>query len=338
MSTSSLQTLNSGDQLDGGAGTDELYAVINGSVTPASMSGIENVSITTVTTGATIDFTNATGITSLVNQASTVALAISGVSSTTPVTVRDTTAVVNQTITYNDVTGSADSATVGIINVTAGATLVVPGVETLTLNSTGSSANVLVGVTAAAATTLNITGTAAITPGTLSTTITTVDGSAHTGTGSSGITATTSATTSTTVTGGTANDAIDTSTSGGSDSISGGAGNDTVTYTLGLDVTDTVAGGDGTGDALVLTTALATGYTAPTTATISGFETLSVSDALAAALTTANIQAGISTLTLAGTAAGFAVNLEAGSKTVNLGAALAVGALTNNQQLSHNGS
>lgn len=41
LSSSGLQTLNSGDRLDGGAGTDELFAVVNGSVTPASMSGIE---------------------------------------------------------------------------------------------------------------------------------------------------------------------------------------------------------------------------------------------------------------------------------------------------------
>jgi hypothetical protein len=34
LSTSSLQTLNSGDRLNGGAGTDELYAVVNSSVTP----------------------------------------------------------------------------------------------------------------------------------------------------------------------------------------------------------------------------------------------------------------------------------------------------------------
>lgn len=328
LSTSSLQTLNSGDQLAGGAGTDELYAVINGSVTPALISGIENVSITNVTTAATIDFSNATGITSLVNQASTIDMSISGVSSALAVTVRDTSTTADQTITYNDVTGSADSATVGIINVTGGnATLIVPGVETLTLNATGSTANVLAGVTAAAATNLNITGTAAVTPGTLSTTITTVDGSAHTGTGASGLTITTSATTTTTVTGGTGNDAINTSNSGGADSITGGAGNDTVTYTAGLDVTDTISGGYGTGDRLVTTSALAAAYALPTTPTITGFETLRLSTALGAALSTANVQAGITTLDLRAGSGTFTATLETGAQKVLIGPANA-GVLT----------
>jgi len=140
ISSSSLQTLNSGDSMDGGAGNDTLFAVITGSVTPSTMKNIENVSVTNTTTASVIDFSNATGLSAVTNQASTVGLTMSGISKSGPtVTVRDTS-IAGQVVSYNDVTGSADSATVFMNNLTSGSTLTVAGVETLTLNSGGIAA------------------------------------------------------------------------------------------------------------------------------------------------------------------------------------------------------
>ena len=205
LSTSSLQTLNSGDTLDGGTGTDTLYAVVIGSATP-TLTNIENVAITATTT-STIDFTNATGVSSISNTGSTVALTLSGISASGPaVTVRDTSAAFTQVVNYSDVTGSADSATVVINNVSGSAALSVPGVETLTLESNGTTANVLATLTSAAATKVNVTGVNGLTvTAALGSTVTQLDASANTGTGITAIMATT---TSNTITGSAGNDSL----------------------------------------------------------------------------------------------------------------------------------
>lgn len=329
LSTSSLQTLNSGDQLAGGTGTDELYAVINGSVTPAAMSSIENVSITNITHAATIDFSNASGITSLVNQGSTVALTISGVSTDLGITVQDTS-IAGQAIVYANVTGSADSATVKLQNVTDAATLTAANIETLTLNSAGSTSNVLANLLATSATTIDITGTQALTftAMTNASAATVIDASANSG----GVTMSPLTVTATSISGGSGNDAI-TRTIAVSDSISAGEGNDTVTFTGAgrLDAADTIYGGDGTDDLVGNVTDL-TALTIPTTAIITGFEEITISDALAGnTLTTANVQAGIDTVELAVANAGASViTFEAGTKTVNLTAGLSTTGLTVN--------
>ena len=132
--------------------------MINGSVTPSTMTNIETFYVTNVSTlaVASIDFSNATGLTNVSNQSSTFGTTLTGLASTVNVTVRDTT-LAAQTVTFNDVTGSADSATININNVTGNATLVVAGVETLTLDSEGSVTNVFASTTMAATTKLNVT-------------------------------------------------------------------------------------------------------------------------------------------------------------------------------------
>jgi hypothetical protein len=266
-------------------------------------------------------------LTSVTSQGSTNTTTIQGLSKSVATTVRDTTFA--HTINFSDVTGTADAATITLANNTGG-THVIPLVEALTINSTGSVVNTPT-LTATSTTSLAFTGTAGLTTVLADATIRTIDGSGHTGTGANGLTITTAATTATTITGGTGNDSFNTSTSGGSDSISGGAGNDTVTFTANLDVTDTVAGGDGAGDILILTTGLATGYTKPTVPTITGFETLRVSTALAGDMTVANVQSGITTVRLAGKdGTARAVTLDAGTQTLQLSAALGAGALTIN--------
>ena len=325
LSTTSLQTLNSGDQLDGGAGTDELFAVINSSATPAKIANIENVALT-ATTAATVNLSNASGITSLTNQGSTVGLTISGIATTQVVTIKDTTAAL-QVLTYNSVTGTADSAAVALSNVTGTATLTVAGVETLTLNSTGS-ANTLADLIAANVTTLNITGDKAMTFTTLANaTATTIDAS----TATAAVTLTAAGATASTITGGAGNDAF-TRALITADSISGGAGNDRVTFgDDALTATDTVNGGDGTDDLVGFTSDLIA-LTALTTPLITNFEEITVSDALAGnTLTTASVQAGITTVELAVANAGASViTMEAGTKSVKLTAGLSTTGLTVN--------
>ena len=317
MSTSSLQTLNSGDQLDGGEGTDELYAVINGSVTPAVLKNIENVTITNTTTAGIFDFSNATGITSLSNQGSTVGLTMSGLALTQTVTIKDT-AIAAQVVAYSDVTGTADSATINLSNVTGAATLTAAGIETLTLNS-GGSANTLANLLATSATTLTLTGDKALTftAMTNATAATVIDASAMT----AAVTMSPLTATSTTITGGSGADAI-TRTIVIADSISAGTGNDTVTFTGAgtLTAADSVNGGDGT-DILVAPRAGFTLVAAATTQLVSNFETLTVSDALGASLTIADIQAGITTVNLAAGAGAFGLTMEAGAQTVTIAAA-----------------
>jgi len=325
ISSSSLQTLNSGDSLDGGAGSDALFAVVTGSVTPSALKNIEVVNVTNTTTAATVDLSNSTGLTSVTNQASTVALTLAGVSKTGPVvTVRDT-AIAGQVVSFNDVTGTADSASVTINNVQSGSSLTVAGVETLTLVSEGTTANALgsstvAGLVAANATTLKITGTQGLSFSTsaIPATVTTLDVSGNTSS-PVGITAVMGATTSNTIVGGAGNDSF-TVVSTGTDSISAGAGNDTVWYSTGTWTTaDTVDGGAGTTDTIRLLAASVAGVATPTTYATTNFERVQVTDALAAATyTPANISAAATTLNVTG-------NTSNAGATITTGAALSAG-------------
>ena len=320
ISSSSLQTLNSGDSLDGGAGNDTLYAVITGSVTPSALKNIENVNVTNTTTGATIDFSNATGLSAVTNSASTVALNMSGISKSGPtVTVRDT-AIAGQVVAFSDVTGSADSATVVINNVVSGATLTVAGVETLTLKSDGSTANVITTLTTANTTSLNITGSIAMNVGTLGSTITKLDASGSTLTGT-GVTAIMAATSANTITGSAGNDTL-TIVSTGADSISAGAGNDSIQFSTGTwTAADTIDGGAGNDTLRVLATTIA-GAATPTTYATTNVEFVQITDALAAAVyTPANISATATELNITG-------NTSSTGATITTGAALSVSGAT----------
>lgn len=130
------------------------------------------------------------------------------------------------------------------------------------------------------------------------------------------------------VLGGVGNDGITAGT--GVVSLNGGDGNDTFTVSglttnLAAGTSDTIVGGLGT-DTLVAASADLTAILAPVlpaVATISGIESLTVSDALAGDLVLANVQAGIDTLTLNGLAgAARTVTADGGSRAINLAVAL----------------
>jgi len=314
LSTSSLQTLNSGDRLDGGAGTDEIIAILNTNVTPTTFAGIENVFVTATAT-ATLDLAAATGVTSVTSQGSTAATTISGISKSVNVTLRDSAQA--QTVTRTDVSGTADSNTVNISNLSQLTTVAttLAGIETLTLNSTGGASAIGL-LTAANTKSLIITGDKAVTiVDAIATTtpITSVNASAHTAVDGVGVVFTGGFNgANMTVTGGAGNDSFK-FLAAGTVLADGGAGNDTFTFdgTATLTTSDSVAGGAGISDTISTTTAEAIAFTAvPTTYAISGIERLTLSDALVGgnAITLANIDTNINriTQTLANTNAGTA--------------------------------
>ena len=317
LSTGSLQTFNSGDRLDGGDGTDELLAVVNGSVTPASMLNIENLTATVTTNASTIDLANATGLTAVSLTGATAAATLSNIATSVAVTLRDS--AVAHTVTYSDVAGAANAATVDVMNMSQGTGVVttIAGIETLTINAT-SSDSALGTLTAAATTTLNVTGDKELTVvDNLGSTILTVDGSTSTGGmdldfGGTNIT----------VTGGSGNDALSFEAAGDV-VVDGGAGNDTFTFdaTGTFTTADTVTGGDGT-DTLSATSAnLVTASSAtPTTYTVTGIERLTANTAVAngAAITLGNISETANRLTLTAANAGTSTfNFNAGDSTLS---------------------
>ena len=327
LSTSSLQTINSSDSLNGGAGADQLVGVITSSVTPLSLASIETVAITVNTAASTFDATNGADVTAITAQGATFAATLQGFGKTTAVTLRDS--ALAHTVTYNDVTGSADSATVNVTNMsqTTGIATTIAGVETLTLNVAGSAANIGV-LTAAATSTLNVTGDKNLTiVDNLGTTFLTMDASASTGAVNVDFSGT-----DVTATGGTGADTFSFEAVG-TVVATGGAGNDTMQFdaTGTLTTADTVTGGDGV-DTLSATSAnLVTASAAtPTTYNITGIETVSANTAVATGvtidLTNLSTSANYLELTLAN-AGTSTFNFNAGSSTLENTAA-SVGGIT----------
>jgi Ca2+-binding RTX toxin-like protein len=131
-----------------------------------------------------------------------------------------------------------------------------------------------------------------------------------------------------TVSGGTGNDSIDGS-AGGNDSLAGGVGNDTFTMGSGLGSGDTIDGGDGTGDTLVVT---ASSVSSADFLNVSNVEILQLNASTVTLtgsipFTTFDLtNTGVTTLTLgAGYSAATTVNLGSGDSLINTaGVALTV--------------
>jgi len=355
-----IATLNNLDALDGGEGTDTLNVELNGVVvTPVALTSIEQINITSTAANSNLDLTNSTGLTGITSSASAGSLTLSNIQSTaTAVTISNSTQAHTINFAAAAVAGAADSVSVSLNNVTADPLLTIgAGVETLALNVAGTNDvdTAFAGaVTVVGAGTLTLTAAADAVLG-----ATTVDASlnsggitvamsnaAHTVTGGSGADNITGATgTANRLTGNGGNDTI--TAGSGNDTVSGGDGNDSIVSGAGVDNldggagndtfnmgtagdlaaagTDTIIGGDGT-DTLRTTSADAIAYTTPATRTISGIENLTLADALEGALTVANIDTAITTVSIAGSGAGGAADSivgPAGTLTVNLSAALA---------------
>ncbi len=288
----------------GGAGNDELTAVINASITPASITDIETISLT-ATAAVTADMSNVTGATTISNQGSTFALTLSGLGVATTVNLQDTSTA-GQVFTFSSVTGTADAATIGLKNVSTTADASVLGIETLTLDSSGSGTNTLATLTTDTATKLVVTGTRGlvITNNTISP-LAYVDASANTALDGIGVDMD-MAVGAVTVIGGAGNDTFEFNVAGAVSAV-GGAGNDSFNFTGTTNtftIADTVAGGDGTADAIIVdfddAIAITTAMTSSTGGTVTGVERLRLNgftdEATARTVTLANISSELTTV------------------------------------------
>lgn len=335
LSTSSTNTLNALDQLDGGLGTDTLNAVVAASVTPKKLTSIETVVGTSSGGAVAIDLVNSTDVTSVTSNSSS-----GGILTFNNIPAGASLGATSQAVgaTFNfETTSGTESASLAVDGVTGGSTVLsVDGIETISVTANGSDSAYTLAADAAQGT-LTFAGAAASTV--LMTDVLAVsnfDASATTG----GTTLTLinqselAATADVTVTGGSGNDSITASAHTQSDlNIVGGAGNDTITNTA-IVVADTVDGGDGT-DTLSTNNTQANVLDATTTSNITNIETVSISDALDGTLVAASIASSIDTVTLALTGAsgvvytgGDTITGPAGSLTVNIGAKAASNATT----------
>ncbi len=277
-------------------------------------------------------------MTAVTNQGSTFALTLAGLSTATRVNVSDTSTA-GQVVTFDGVTGTADSATIGLSNVSGAASLSVLGIETLGIVSGGTAANTLATLTTDTATRLNISGTQGltITADTIAP-VSYVDASANTATGA-GVDVDL-AVGAVTVVGGTGNDSFEFNVAGAVSAV-GGAGNDTFDFTGTTNtftVADSVAGGDGSADTVVIdhddAVAITTPMTATTGGTVAGVERITLNgftdDGNARTVTLANISSELNYVRLdsvtGATANTVTVNYGAGAATLSLNVAAAISA------------
>jgi Ca2+-binding RTX toxin-like protein len=316
--TAAAQTYNTGDILNGGLGTDTLNATI-GAASTFVLSDVQAIEVINgnFTAAGTLSMLGSSGVTNVNSRSSTTAAIFSNIGSTS-VQLGVTNSAVGATFGFTTaaVAGTADTVTLNLNNQTGG-TNVIADVETLNIVSS-TSANTIGTLTTAATTKVVVTGNQDLTVP-FGATVATVDASAFTG----ALSATMGAVAAATITGGAGNDALTITAVTGTVSLNGGAGNDTVTAAAALAITDTLIGGDGT-DTLSSTSALVNtaGYATPTTRTISGFETLSISNDLTGAITTVGIDTGIKTLVLASDGAntlGGAITFNTGASTLQIG-------------------
>lgn len=268
------------DSVNGGSGIDTLKITASGTVGDAAFTqatSVETLNITAGGSGVTLDakagaagittVTEATGNNSLnltVGSGFTNALTVelSGTGGDTGDKVDAAAATVNLTVKStlanlgaNDtITGGSGTGTVDTLVLTAGGTGNATGVshfETITFVANGASGGELTNIAVASGETLTIDAAALTNTGAA----VKLDASGATGklvvTGGAGNDTIFSGSGNDVIMGGDGNDSIN--AGAGNDSLMGGSGNDTFTFASGaLSSGDTIDGGDGTGDTLVL--------------------------------------------------------------------------------------
>lgn len=235
-----LQTWNNADQIDGGAGTDTLFAQLTANVTAASFKNVEVLDVE-AQAAVTVDLnTGDAALTTIKSQNSGANnLIVQNIQSApTNYALANTSGNFTATMVNAKLAGAADAATIDLSNVTGGTvtlqtTTAANGYETITVNSNGTVANALTSLTDGAATgltTVNVAGSQALTLPLANTTVTTVN--ASTMTGALTLTVAAGNAQNMTITGGTANDVINMNgTYTSTDTINGGAGTDRLTLT-----------------------------------------------------------------------------------------------------------
>lgn len=278
---SALPSWNSGDSMDGLAGTDTVIAQLNASITPTSLKNIEILSIELPTTSAsTVDLTNGdNGLTTLKYVNSAAALTVNNVpSSIANYELSSTGAnILTVTVVNSLLTATTDVATIKLKGVGAAAHTIGPvtaasGYETFNIQSLGNVKNGAAGAVTLgdgvgnSLTTVNITGSADLGLTLSDGTVTKVNaGAVTTATATSPVqTALAGSLTFTAATG-----------NGQNMTVTGGAGHDVINV-AGFTTSDIIDGGAGT-DTLVMTNADAIAVTSVSTA-VTNTEVLRVSD------------------------------------------------------------
>jgi len=303
-----ILALTSADTIAGGDGTDTLTATVGATLTPATggITGVENVTLTP-TTNSTINFSTATadlitGVTSITSVGALAnTMSFANMTSLAEMTVNNTTAA--HTFEYKDalLAGTADSLTLNLISAGAavtvgGATDADGGYETLIINASGAASDMVAGGGLGnTSTTVTINATAALDLGTTAEfgKATTFSASGST----AGVTAVledfdvtdavaTANTTAKAITGGAGNDSFDISAMEAADvgavTVDMGAGNDTLTMGATGATDFTITGGEGTD-----TLAVSADPSAVLHPGVSGFETVTFTNAIASAATSA---------------------------------------------------
>lgn len=297
---SNVEALTLTDQASSGATLtlDNLANGINtvtlGNGTAGAYGIIGPASTLTVNVGDTVNTDDLSG---------TLTLTDTGTGISDSATLANTVTVANDTFnTKNVVSDGYETLTINTKGGTSSANTTKQTLGTVTINqdSGGTAKLVITGANSLDVTTVTaneidasgLTGTAAF-KNTGATSVTKITGSTNDDTlvGSSTATSIDGGAGHDSITGGAGNDTLvgsdgnDTITAAaGNDSINGGAGNDRIIFAADADFTknDTVDGGDGTADTLVMTKTAQTNLT-ETLTTVSNIEVLEISDALAGA-------------------------------------------------------
>lgn len=319
--TTLVDTLQSIDSLDGAGGVDTLNAVITATTaaTPA-LKNIESVNLRFAANSATVSLANATGVENITVKDSTAAAGTVGI-------VAGVGAVANLSVnnqvagaTFNGSTATSLNLgleSIGVAGTPAVVTVTGAAATTLSLNAnnaiaqvvgTGNATTLNVAATgtnaltlATGATTATVTGAGSANLVTAFTTLTKLDASKNTG----GVTATVDAK-AVDVKGGSGKDSVTyTAAVAATAVVDLGAGDDTLTLQAAPLTGATLSGGEGTDTLALAGTDYATvsGYGATDLAKITGFEVLSITDALAAAVDVSKI-AGITSFQTVGVANG----------------------------------
>jgi len=279
-----VQTLNSSDNIDLGAGTaDSLTANLNAGTVSPTMAGVESVTFTAVGSAAsTVDFVNTTGVTSITNSGSTKGLTVDNVAALAPITISNTAQATTVVFKTAAASGSDDSVTLNLQDVSGGIITIGSeadgdgAIENITINATGTNVtgDIAFGTTATA---ITVTGTGSldINAGAEFALVETITASGLTGDFDVKLAnrAADSTTKDLTITSGGGDDDLDLSALADAKvdniTIDAGAGDDRVALDGNTDTGNSIDGGAGT-DILSLDVAM----TATTAAYVSNFETL----------------------------------------------------------------
>ncbi|HEV7416227.1 MAG TPA: hypothetical protein VGN98_08710, partial [Tianweitania sediminis] len=158
-------TLQTVDSVDGGGGFDTLNALrTGGNITPVLV-GVERINIS-ATADSTLNLSDSTGVEEVFasDQYGTGGrLIVTGIDSSVTIGLRDTTAggaPLAVQADFTDAAGSGDTANVELISADAGSLVVVGGMETVNVNTSGGSSFQLAD---AELETVNVTGSGALT-------------------------------------------------------------------------------------------------------------------------------------------------------------------------------